>query len=149
MATFVYNAAARDIVDGTIDLVADTAIKVMLVTSAYAANRDDTAVTAAAAAEIAVGGYTGGFAGAGRKTLSGKAFSTDTINDRVEWDAANETWTALATGATIAAAVVIKEITNDAGSRPIAYLDVTDLPTNGSDVTLAFDTEGVIQWSTV
>lgn len=148
MATFVYNAAARDIADGTIDLVADT-IKVMLVTSSYSADRDDTSVTAAAAAEISVSGYTAGYGNAGRKTLGSKAFATDNANDRVEWSAANVTWTALGAGATIAAAVVIKEITNDAGSRPIAYLDVSDLPTNGSDVTLTFDAEGIIQWSTV
>jgi len=147
MASFVYNGAARAVADGTLNLVADT-IKVMLVTSGYAADRDDTALTAAAAAEIAVGGYAGGYGGAGRQSLASKAFVTDTGNDRVEWGAANLTWTALASGATIAAAVVVKEITNDASSLPIAFLDIADTATNGGDFGLTFDAEGIIQWRT-
>lgn len=148
MATFAYTTAGREIADGSLDLVVDT-IKVMLVGTGYTPNRDDTNLTAAAAAEINVTGYVPGFGGAGRKSLAGKAFATDLVNDRAEWTASNLTWTALGTGATIAGAVVCKEITNDAGSRAIAYLDLTDTPTNGSDITLTFDAEGVIQWSTV
>jgi hypothetical protein len=148
MASFVMNTAAREISDGTIDLVADT-IKVMLVTSAYTPDRDDTSVTAAAAAELTVGGYVGGYNGAGRKALASKAFATDLVNDRAEWSAANVTWTALGAGETIAGAVLIKEITNDAGSRPIAYLGLTATPTDGQDVTLTVDAQGLVQWSTV
>lgn len=51
---------------------------------------------------------------------------------------------------TIAAAVLIKEgATNDTTSKLIVYFDLTDTPTNGSDVTLTFDsTAGNIHFTT-
>lgn len=154
MASFVYNKAAQEIADGTVDLLNDT-IKTMLVTSAYTPNRDDLVVDAGGAndaldAEISVSGYTGGWGGSGRKALTGKTLTTDNTNDRAEFDADNLTWSTLGTGATIAAMIVIKEGgANDTTSRLIAYLDVTDTPTNGGDVTFTFDAEGIIQFSTV
>lgn len=154
MASFVYNKAAQEIADGTVDLLNDT-IKTMLVTSAYTPNRDDLVVDAGGAndaldAEISVSGYTGGWGGSGRKALTSKTLTTDNANDRAEFDADNLTWSTLGTGATIAAMVVIKEGgANDTTSRLIAYLDVTDTPTNGGDVTFTFDAEGIIQFSTV
>ena len=39
MASFMYNRAKKELLDGTVDLVADT-IKVMLVTSSYVADKD-------------------------------------------------------------------------------------------------------------
>lgn len=154
MASFVYNKAAQEIADGTVDLLNDT-IKTMLVTSTYTPNRDDLVVDAGGAndaldAEISVSGYTGGWGGSGRKALTGKTLTTDNTNDRAEFDADNLTWSTLGTGATIAAMIVIKEGgANDTTSRLIAYLDVTDTPTNGGDVTFTFDAEGIIQFSTV
>lgn len=152
MATFVYNLAAAEIARGNIDLLADT-IKIMLVKSGYVPDRDDDfieeAVDDANEHELTVSGYTGGFGGAGRKTLGSKTITEDDANDRAEFDCADVTWTALATGETIVGAIIIKEITNDAASVLIAYLDLSDTPTNGSDVTLQINAEGVIQFSTV
>lgn len=154
MATFVYNKAATDIADGTIDLLTDT-LKVMLVKSGYVANRDDNVVDAGGANdavdhEITVSGYTPGWGGAGRKTLASKAIVEDDANDRAEFDAADPTAWTLATGETVAAAIIIKEGgASDLTSRLIAYLDITDTPTNGGTFTLVFDAEGIIQFSTV
>ena len=50
------------------------------------------------------------------------------------------TWTSLGAGVAISGAVLVKEITNDASSRIIAWLDVADTSTNGSDFTLTFNT---------
>ena len=154
MATFVYNLAAADIADGTIDLLTNT-IKVMLVTSSYVANRDDDVVDAGGANdavdhEISVSGYVAGWGNSGRKALVNKTVTEDDANDRAEFDAADITWTALGAGATIAAAILIKEGgANDTTSRLIAYLDIADTPTNGGDFTLQMDAQGIIQFSTV
>lgn len=154
MASFVYNKAAEELANGTINLLTDT-IKTMLVTSQYTPARTDLVVDAggandAADAEINVTGYTRGWNGSGRKALGTKVIVVDQANNRAEFSAANLTWTALGTGATIAAMIVIKEgVSNDTTSRLIAYLDVTDTPTNGGDVAFTFDAEGIIQFSTV
>lgn len=154
MPSFVYNKAAEELANGTIDLLTDT-IKTMLVTSQYSPVRTDLVVDAGGAndavdAEINVTGYTRGWGGSGRKTLGTKVVVVDQANNRAEFSAANLTWTTLGTGATIAAMVVIKEgVSNDTTSRLIAYLDVTDTPTNGGDIAFTFDAEGIIQFSTV
>jgi hypothetical protein len=154
VASFVYNKAAQELADGTISLLTDT-IKTMLVTSQYSPARTDLVVDAGGAndaldAEIGVSGYTGGWGGSGRKALASKAIAVDQANNRAEFSAANLTWTALGTGATIAAMVLIKEGgSDDTTSRLIAYLDVTDTPTNGGDISFTFDAEGIIQFSTV
>ena len=72
MASFVYNKAAQEIGDGTIDLDSTT-LKVMLVTSVYTPDKDDLVVDAgggsdAADAEISVANYTPGWGSASRKT---------------------------------------------------------------------------------
>ena len=155
MPSFVYNKAAEELANNaTINLIADT-IKVMLVTSQYTPARTDLVVDAGGAndavdAEINVTGYTRGWGGSGRKQLGTKVVVVDQANNRAEFSAANLTWTTLGSGATIAAMVVIKEgVSNDTTSRLIAYLDVTDTPTNGGDIAFTFDAEGIIQFSTV
>jgi hypothetical protein len=138
MASGWYNSGLRDMADRTIDLVGDT-IKIMLVGAGYTPNPDHDFVDDVVAAELSGTGYTGGFGGSGRKTLAGKAFSTDTGNDRVEYTFDQVTWAAINAG-TAAYAIVIKEITNDAASRLIGYLDlVPDVVTNGGDFNLTPD----------
>lgn len=145
MASGWYNSGKRDIFDGTIDLVNDT-IKVMLVSASYTPNADHDFVDDVNATELSGTGYTGGFGGSGRKTLASKAFSTDTTNDRAEFTFANVLWSAINAG-TAAYAIVMKEITNDAASRLIFYLDLNpDVVTNGGDFTLIPDaTAGAAQ----
>jgi len=154
MPSFVYNKAAQELADGTVDLLVDT-IKTMLVTSQYSPARTDLVVDAGGAndavdAEINVTSYTRGWGGSGRKSLASKTIVVDQANNRAEFSAGNLTWTTLGSGATIAAMVLIKEgASNDTTSRLIAYLDVTDTPTNGGDIAFTFDAEGTIQFSTV
>lgn len=102
-------------------------------------------------AEISTTNYVGGFGGAGRKTLASKTISVNDTNNRVEVDAADVVWTALGPasgGPTLAAAVITKEITNDAASPMFAYLDFTDTVVNGGDVTLQFAAGGFMQVNT-
>jgi len=155
MASFVYNQGATRILNGNIDMLTDT-IKCMLIGTlggGYTENRDHDfvdSITAATTDELTVSsGYVAGFGGSGRKTLALKTVTESDANDRAEFDAENITWTALATGDTIDAAALIKEVANDAASPLIAHLDLTDTPTNGGDITLVVDASGFFVLSTV
>ena len=159
MASFVYNTAAKEIADNTLDLDTDT-LKIMLLgTSAatYAPNRDHTVIdngsndtTDPSFCELVATNYTGGFAGAGRKTAT-ISIDVDNTNDRARTFITDITYTALggASNDTITAAILVKEITNDTASRLIAYFDFTNTATNGSDITLDFDgVNGAIRFNT-
>ncbi len=76
--------------------------------------------------------------------------TVDKTNDRAEFDCADITWTAINAG-TAAQATVLKEITNDAASKCIANIDSGGFPvvTNGGDLTIQVNAEGLIQLSTV
>jgi hypothetical protein len=55
------------------------------------------------------------------------------------------TWTAINAG-NPKYAIILKEITNDAASRLIAYLDLGTVVTNGGDLTITPDgTAGALQ----
>lgn len=146
MASHFYTTGLKECLDGTIDLDTDT-IKLMLVTASYTPDKDDLVVDAGGANdpidhEIAVSGYTGGWGGSGRKTVT-VTISANLTDDRVDIAISDQTWTALGAGATIAGAILIKEGgANDTTSRLLAYFDVTDTATNGGDITLDFNAIG-------
>lgn len=149
MPNVVMNQLKQGIANGTINLDTDT-LKMALATSVYVPNADDTFIDDGSAddlqsGEITVAGYTGGFGGAGRKTLASTTLTQDNPNDRSELTFTNPTWTGLAAGQTIAWAVVVKEITNDAASLVLIAFDITDTPTNGGDITLTLDAQGALQ----
>lgn len=144
MASFWYSQGLKECLDGTITL-GTTTLKIMLVDSSYSPVQTDTVVSTggggdAESAEINVANYTRAWGGAGRKTATitlGTYASAPTY--RVDIAIADMTWSALGTGATIAGAMLIKEgAADDTTSRPIAYFDVTDTPTNGGDISLDF-----------
>lgn len=137
------------ILDGTIDLDT-TALKVGLAKSAYAPDPDESSLSTFAASEADCTGYTGGFGGAGRKSAT-VTLTEQTANNRVVTIITDITWTALggATNNTLRYAVLLREITNDASSVPIAFFQgAADLTTNGSDVLADFDsTNGNLRWA--
>lgn len=144
MANLVYNAAKAQLADGTIDYLNDT-IQVMLVTSSYTPDADDTYIDAGGANdpvdhELSGSGYT-------RKTLASKAINTDNTNDRAEFDAANLTWTAINAGTAAAAIVFHNAGTGDTGAQMICYIDQGGFPitTNGGDLTITWNAEGILQ----
>lgn len=133
MANFTTNRGARDLsvkTPGTqIDWAADV-IKARLVSSSVTPTKDDTSMT--------------GMTGLGTdQTLGSKTFTEDTVNDRIVYDAADPTWVAVASGATVGWVVIYKFVTNDAGSTPIFVIDITDTPTNGGDITIQFAAAGI------
>ena len=143
MASAWYNRGKAQVMDGSIDLDGDT-IKMMLVDTNYAFNADHSTVDEVSGDEVSGTGYTGGFGGAGRKTLANTAVAQDDANDRAEFTADPVTWTGLDVG-DVRAAVLIKEITNDAGSQLIAFLDLSDASSNGGDFTVTANAEGFLQ----
>ena len=132
MASFVYNEAANHLL-GTATAIswASDTIKARLTASSVTPNKDDTVMT--------------GYTQIGTdQTLGTKTQTKDTTNDRIVFDAADSTWTAVAGGSTVGYITIFKFVTNDAGSTPIASIDITDTPTNGGDITVVYDaTNGV------
>lgn len=133
MASFVTNRGARDLsvaTGGTQITWASDTIKARLVASSVTPTKDDTSMT----------GYT---AIGTDQTLGSKTFTEDTTNDRIVYDAADPTWTAVAGGSTVGWVVIFKFVTNDAGSTPIAVIDIADTATNGGDITIQFASTGI------
>lgn len=126
--------------NGLFDLDTST-VKIMLLKDTYTYDPDTASLTALAAAECNATNYTGGFAGAGRKTATITS-QQNTVSNRWDWAIADLTWTALGGAAnnTLGGCALVFENTNDASSIPIAFFDFTDFTTNGSDVTLDFAT---------
>lgn len=90
-------------------------------------------------------GYLGGFGNSGRKTLGSKTITVDKTNDRIEFDCADIVWTAIDAG-TPSQMIIITEITNDAASPLISHHDSGfPVTTNGGDLTVTIDAEGLIQ----
>ncbi len=147
MASGWYIQGLVDIGNGLIDLDNDT-LAVMLVDENYTYDPDHDVVdnggndaTDPSFNELqGVTNYVDGFGGGGRKmpVLTG---TKDAGNNRAKWDLTNITWTAIGGGGegNVSAAILIKEITNDAASRLIAFFDLTTTPVNGGDLTADYD----------
>ena len=145
MASFWTNRGLFCILGSTVNLTSDT-IKVMLLDDEALATKDINFVSEISADELTGTGYVGGFAGAGRKTLGSKTFTEDDGNDWAFFDAADSTWTAINAGSAQMAAV-IKEVTTDADSLVLGFVDVTDIMTNGSDITINWAATGLFKLS--
>lgn len=133
MASFVTNRGARDLsvaTSGTQITWASDTIKARLVASSFTPDKDNTSMT----------GYT---AIGTDQTLGSKTFTEDTTNDRIVYDAADPTWTAVAGGSTVGWIAIFKFVSNDAGSTPIAIIDIADTATNGGDITIVFAATGI------
>ena len=161
MVDFVYNTAGGEMIQGgtALDVLADAKVKWMLIAStSYAADRDDDLVDAAGANdaidhEMSGTGYVAGYNGAGRHVLASRSITINKTSDRSEFDAADETWTAIDAG-TVEQALVIKEdhlgvAGNDTETRVISHHD-TNFPitTNGGDLTIQTPND-IIRLSTV
>ncbi len=160
MADFVYNQAAGEMIQGgtALDVLADALVKWMLLDSvSYAADRDDELVDAGGANdaidhEMSGTGYAAGYGGAGRHALASRSITINDASDRAEFDAADETWTAIDAG-TVEQVLIIKEdhlgAVDDTDSRLISHHD-TNFPvtTNGGDLTIQTPND-IIRLSTV
>ena len=85
-----------------------------------------------------------------RKTLASKTLTYDTANDRVEWDAADITWTAINAGTAQRATYYDNSQSTDVSRRLWLNVDTGGFPivTNGGDLTIQHNAEGIAQGTT-
>lgn len=149
MANFVYNVAKKQLVDGDLDLNLPDDIRVLLLEAATDEDPDDATVSAvlgrAGTTELTSTGYS-------RQALTGETTSQDDPNDRAEFDADDAVFSGVsqAGSETVVAYLVYKHVTDDTDSIPILFVDTaTGLPLtpNGSDITIQWDAEGIMQVS--
>lgn len=105
-------------------------VKALIVTSGYTPSRAHhfVADVTPGSNELVVGSYA-------RLTLTTKARTVDTTNHRVRYSCDDLAFGSLAAGATAAAIIVFKQVTNDADSILLALLDIADTATNGQPFT--------------
>ena len=144
MASFVYTRAMRKIIRGEINFEeAGADIRVMLVdATSTAGTEEDTEF---------VSGFTtlGELAGTNyaRQAIPGQVTSDDDPNDRAIFDASDITWTALgADNAQAVAAVAFVQVTNDADSPVLFYIDDGGFPIqpNGGDISIEWNATGIL-----
>lgn len=134
----VYNHAKEQFLLGNIDLVADT-LRMVLLGSGYSFNPDgNNGYANVSAQEITGAGYT-----AGGKTLATKTVTQNDGADNAKFDAADVTWTSLAT-ATIAHAVLYDDTPTAPVADPLLIRWEIATNSNGNDYTLQFAGTGVL-----
>lgn len=133
MANLLYNRGKKVVLDSTVDLVADT-IKLMLVSSVYTPNPDDNFIDQGGASDA----VDARLAGTTDQTLGTKSIVEDDANDFAFFKAANVVFTAVTTGQTAVGAVLYKDTGTPTTCPLLAYFDITDTPTNGGDITIAW-----------
>lgn len=155
MASSVHNPAKKLIIDNDLDLLSNSGVKLMLLQSTYDAQDDpdvefidDGGANDPIDHEADATGYTGGFGGAGRQTLSNRATNLDLANDRVEFDFDDVPFGSLGNGTnnTLGGVGLVKEITNDGASPFIAWDDTGDVTTNGGTITYQVNAEGMLNF---
>lgn len=142
--SLVYNLFKSLNAKGDLDLLNDN-IRIMLVDSSYVANQDDDKVDAGGAndpidAELSGAGYC-------RITLAGRTIVEDDANDRAEYDADDVTWPGLNAGTADAALIIKESAIGDTQSILIMQVNTGGFPitTNGGDLTIQFNAEGILQ----
>jgi hypothetical protein len=131
MAGIMFDHGAKLLLDGTIDWGADT-IKARL------SRTSENAIDQAAEAMTGLG------LSATDVTLGTKSGPTENHTDhRVEYRAGDPTFASVAAGAEVDKIIVFKFVTDDAGSVPIAVVDITAITPNGGDIMVVVDAAGL------
>ena len=138
MASSLYNTGLEKILDGTINLDTPADVRCLLLKSGYTFDPDHDFVSdlTPASNEITVSGYS-------RQALTGEVISRDDGNNRVMYDAGDVTFSALAAGETIIAAVLYVYNAADSAAALLAYIDLVDTATNGGDVIIQWHANGI------
>jgi len=130
MASDLYSGASKLLLDADIDMLVDT-IKVRIVADeGYTYDAGHTAMTSVAKYDSSTD-----------VTLSGKSTTAGVFDD-----SGTPTFSSLALhdNRDIDGLVIFKFDTDDAGSTPICYIDLTSSATpNGSDVTITWNASGI------
>lgn len=143
MANFAYTQFKADLLRGLHDFDApdDVRVRLVMTNTTYDTEEDATSMDVTTEDTYDGSGYAD-------QSLGTDAVSTDTVNDRGEYDAADAQFATLGVGTRQAQAMVVfKFVTNDALSTPIAYIDTGGFPFdgNGGNVDIAWNAEGIVQ----
>jgi hypothetical protein len=135
MPNVLYNQGKYDMLNREKNGGSAGTFKVALVTSSYTADADhdffDTGTNNSADPsynELTVSGYSA-------QTATITVTEVD-ASDNATFAISATTFTSLAAGQTIAAAILYRDTGTPTTSPLIAYQDVTDTPTNGSNITI-------------
>lgn len=108
-------------------------LQVLLVTAAYTFDPDHNFVSDLTG-ELTVAGYS-------RQVLGSPTATEDDTNNRIDYDAVDTLFAALAAGETIHGAVIFDNTGGaDSARQLICFVDVPNTPTNGGDVTIQYAT---------
>lgn len=146
--SFVYTRAKREIFLGDVQFDTDDIRLILVMTNSSANTEEDTTFIDQFGT---LDEYDGGArppAFASRDALASEAVNEDTANDRAEFDATDFTFSSLVAGTRQALGVIVyQHKTNDADSVPLVYIDTGGFPFtgNGSDVTMNWNVEGILQ----
>jgi len=147
MASVIYNEALRAIAAGEIDLNADDIRVKLLMTNTTADTENDAIVNVADFTTLDLCDATG-YADV---ALASEAVNKDDANDRAEFDADNAVFSGLSGDATrdIQGALLYKYVDGtDANDLVLAFVDFTsDIPAAATQVTVPWDSEGIIQFA--
>lgn len=120
-----------------------TTLKSAIVDATYVADRDHVFMSSVGNSEVTGSGYSRGFNSPSRHSLLNKTVVIDNTANAVNYKANDLTWSALSTGP-FNAIVILQEVTTDADSLLIAYIDsATTVNPLGADVPALFQ-NGVV-----
>jgi len=142
MANFWYTRAARDLGRGTLNLHTggdDIRARICMTNTTCDTEQDTTFLDQFTTIDVSDGsGYVEG-------VLDNEVFNEDQPANQGQFDADDETWTALGVGTrAIAGVLIYKFVTNDAASIPIIWIDTPAPPnSNGGNWTIQFHLDGI------
>jgi hypothetical protein len=141
---YLTDKARELLLAGTLNLKTDD-IYFVLLNASGGASKDTEYLSEVVANEVSGTGYTGGYGGAGRKSIGATGDRTVTHSGsthKASLDVVDPTWTGANFG-TVGEVLTIKKGTSDADSLVISYDDITDVVTNGGDWTYAIAAAGL------
>lgn len=131
MANALYNKGLEEIGKALTDLDGSD-LRLLLVKTSYSFDKDHHFVSDVSANEVSVSGYS-------RQALTTKTVTRDDTNDFAYLDADDVTFASLAAGQTVGGAILFRHTGSDATAPVIAFYDLADTATNGSDITVQWN----------
>lgn len=111
-------------------------IDFVLFTTAATLTPDVNFMSEVSANEVSVGGYA-------RQNIANPSITEDDANDQVEFDCDDVTFSSLVAGETVGYVGWMRQVTNDTDSPLLGYIAVTNTPTNGGNITIQWNADGV------
>jgi hypothetical protein len=138
MPSFLYNRGAELMVLNDLDLESITVdCRLVMSNTTVDTERDKLTLSGFTTIDLCDGASYGG-----DKTLASKTITRDDVNNRIEFDADNITWTALGAGTRTSVGILIYQDLGggDATSVPIAYVEFPTAETHdGSDFPIQWN----------